>query len=108
MNKTVQFRKKEKGLLKSGAIGGLEYKIFDRNNIEMTDGVSTFRKDRSVLSNLIGRIDFECMKDEDTHKIEGAGDTDPLIICKEKGEVKFKLGSKKPAIIVEFCKLLGM
>lgn len=98
--------KKEKGLLKEGAISGLRYKIFDRGNIEITDGDKTFRKDRMALKSALAGIDYDNIKNGDKYEIAGAGDTDPLIIIKEGDSVRFTLKSKLPPIVKELISIM--
>lgn len=98
---------KEKGLIAGGVIGDLQYKLFDRGNIQLTDGVSTFRKDCEEFKKALSNRDYEKMSDDSHFKIPGAGDTDPLVIFKEKGKVKLRLGGKVPPIIAELREILN-
>jgi hypothetical protein len=47
------------------------------------------------------------MRDGESFEIPGAGDTDPLVIFKENGDFKLRLGGKVPQIIVQLRDILG-
>jgi hypothetical protein len=98
---------KEKGLLEEGTIGDLKYKLFDRGNIQITDGVNIFRKDCTAFKGSLAGRDYEKLKNGDSFEISGAGDTDPLIIFREKDEIKIRLGGKIPPIILKLIDILG-
>lgn len=98
--------KKDKGILKEGTIGGLRYKIFDRGNIEITDGEKTFRKDRTAFKTALTGMDYDKLKNGDKHEIAGAGDTDPLIIIKEGDSIRFTLKNKLPPIVKELISIM--
>jgi hypothetical protein len=98
---------KEKGLIEEGVIGDLQYKLFDRGNIQITDGVSVFRKDCDEFKKALSKKDYEKMSDEGSFEIPGAGDTDPLVIFKENGDVKIRLGGKMPPIILKLREILN-
>lgn len=96
----------EKGLIEEGTIGDLKYKLFDRGNIHITDGVNLFRKDCSAFKAALAGRDYEKMSEGSSFKVPGAGDTDPLFVFKEKGEIKLRLGGKIPPIIVKLKEIL--
>jgi len=97
---------KEKGLLKEGTIGDLKYKIYDRGNIHITDGINIFRKDREQFKKALLKKDYEKINEGGSFEIPGAGDTDPLIIYKEDGEFKLRVGVAIPPIIAKLKKIL--
>jgi hypothetical protein len=97
----------EQGLIEEGVIGDLKYKLFNRGNIHLTDGVNIFRKDCLAFKTAIANHDYEKMRDGESFEIPGAGDTDPLVIFKENGDFKLRLGGKVPQIIVQLRDILG-
>jgi hypothetical protein len=97
----------EKGLIEEGTIGDLKYKLFDRGNIHLTDGVNIFRKDCMAFKAALSGLDYEKIKEGSSHEIPGAGDTDPLVIYKENGDFKLRLGGKVPQVIVKLREILG-
>jgi len=97
---------KEKGLIEEGIIGDLKYKLFNRGNIHITDGVNIFRKDCEELKKALANHDYEKAEREGYLEIPGAGDTDPLVIFKENGNFKLRLGGKIPPIIVKLREIL--
>lgn len=97
---------KEKGLLKEGTIGDLKYKIYDRGNIHITDGISVFRKDCDQFKKVLLKKDYEKISEGGSFEIPGAGDTDPLVIYKEGGEFKLRVGVAIPPIIAKLKKIL--
>lgn len=97
---------KEKGLLEEGSLGDLKYKLFDRGNIHITDGVNTFKKDCMAFKAALAGRDYEKIKEGESFEVSGAGDTDPLFVFKKKGEIKLRLGGKIPPIIVKLKGIL--
>jgi hypothetical protein len=98
--------KKEKGLIDSGTIGGLKYKLFDRGNIHIYDNKSCFKKDCSALKAALYSYNYDKMAEGEHFEIPGAGDTDSLFVCKEKGIIKLKLRGSVPEIIKQLKKIL--
>jgi len=97
----------EKGLIEEGTIGDLKYKLFDRGNMHITDGVNIFRKDCMAFKTALANRDYEKINNGDSFEIPGAGDTDPLVIFKENGDFRMRLGGKVPQIIVKLREILG-
>jgi len=104
--KLPEKKKREVGLIETGTIGGLEYKIFKRGNIHLTDGVHTFRKDCKNFIAELKKLDFKKLDQWSEFEISGAGDTDPLIITKSD-DVCFSLGNKAPKLIIELMQILN-
>lgn len=100
-------KKKEIGLIEMGTIGGLEYKIFNRGNIHLTDGVDTFRKDCKVFIEELKKLDYKKLDQWNELKINGAWGTDPLIITKTDNDVCFSLGNKIPKLITRLVEILN-
>lgn len=107
INLPVKSKPKETGVLKEGIIGDLQYKVFDRGNIQLTDGVHTFRKDCKMLDELLGRTNYKDIKEGGSFEIPGAGDTDPLILTKEKDDIVLSLGNGIPPTILKLKNILG-
>jgi hypothetical protein len=98
--------KKDKSILKEGTIGDLKYKIFDRGNIQISEGDKIFRKELTILERVLSETNYETMKEGDSIKIDGAGDTDPLFIYKEKGVIGLRLRKNLPVIINELLSII--
>lgn len=97
----------EKGVVEEGTIGDLKYTRFDRGNIQLTDGVNTFRKDCFEFKAALAKHDYDSIIEGGSFEIPGAGDTDSLVIFKEDGDFKLRLGGKVPQIIVQLRDILG-
>jgi hypothetical protein len=103
----LPLKKVEQGLIEEGTLGDLKYKLFNRGNIHLTDGVNIFRKDCTAFKTTLANHNYEKMRDGESFEIPGAGDTDPLVIFKENGDFKLRLGGKVPQIIVKLREILG-
>ena len=100
--------KKEADLIEAGSINRtLTYKLFNRGNIEITDGHSTFRKDCDLFRSELVKHNYDKMKEGETVEIPGAGDTDPLLFTKVGKDVSFRLGNKLPKSIEKVIRIIG-
>jgi hypothetical protein len=98
--------KAEEGVIEEGNLGELNYKLFNRNNIQITDGYNLFRKDCSVFIEELLKHHYSNMHEGQAIEILGAGDTDSFIITKVGNNVVFKLGETLPSALIKLMEIL--
>lgn len=92
-------------VLKEGSLGKLTYKLFNRGNIQITDGYNIFRKDCTVfLSELLKNTYI--LDEGQTIEISGAGDTNSFVITKKGNDVTFHIGRTLPNAIERLISIL--
>jgi hypothetical protein len=82
-----------------GKIGNLNYKVYSRGVIHITDGKLTFKKDPDIFEEKLEEINFEDMSDGDEKIINGSGDNDNLVMALKEGELEISLRKKEFGII---------
>lgn len=89
-----------------GKIGNLNYKVYTRGVIHITDGKLTFKKDPDLFEEELENIDFDAMLDGDEHVIEGSGDNDNLAMSIKDGDLVLSLRKKEFGIVQKLRKLI--
>lgn len=82
-----------------GKIGNLDYKVYSRGVIHITDRILIFKKDPDIFEEKLEEINFKGLSDGDEKVIEGSGDNDDLVITLKDGELELSLRKKEFGIL---------
>lgn len=87
----TQDKKDKTDIIDHGKLGGLDYKVYKRGSIHITDGKRTFHKDIDAFEDAIKTLDIDNMENGDTRIVEGSGDTDHIVFHMEDGDLSVRI-----------------
>jgi len=95
-------------ILNQGKFGKLDYVLYKRGNIHITDGKLTFKKDADTFEDTIEELELNNMTDGERKVIEGAGDNPNLVFTCDGDNITMKLENKGYPLVEKLMNVLGM
>ena len=107
VSKTSTKKTKNGDIVEHGTICGLNYEVYKRGVIHITDKKLKFKKDCDIFEDEINKMDFESLADKEEIVLKGSGENDHLIFTKKDGDVDMKLKRREFSTISKLKSLLS-
>ena len=95
-------------ILDKSKFGKLDYTLYRKGSIHITDGKLTFKKDPDIFEDQVEELDLNNMTNGERKVIEGSGDNPNLVFTCNGDNISMKLETKGYPLVDKLMGVLGM